>query len=369
MKTYNKAYKYRLLPTREQKVLLSKTFGCVRFIWNKMLGHCLQAYKEHGKVEYITPAYFKKEFVWLKEVDSLALANVQLNLKRAFQNFFNEVAGFPHFKSKKHLTKNYTTNNQEASQAIRIENSRIRLPKLGFVRFIQHRHIKESEKIKSCTIKRTASGNYYISVLIEGISDIKQKKPLPEKVLGLDFSMTSLFVSNLGEIANYPRYFRTDEEKLHALSRNVSRKERGSNNYRKAMIKLARWHEHIANKRNDFLHKMSFQLAELYDVIIVENLNMHDMSQALNFGKSVADNGYGKFRRFLEYKLLDRGKQFIKIDKWFPSSKMCSSCGNIKQELSLSERTYECEACGISEDRDINAAKNIRTAGMAGIAW
>lgn len=368
-RVYNKAYCYRLLPNSEQKIFFGKVFGCVRFIWNQMLGYAISYHEKYGKFGYSTPAQFKKHYEWLKEVDSLALANVQLHLRRALQAFFDKRSAFPRFKSKKNLRKSYTTNNQEASQAIRIENGYIRLPKVGFVKFIQHRLIKSGEKIKSCTIKMTGAGNYYISVLVEGESEVKQIQPISEKIIGLDFSMTSLFVSSEGEKANYSRYFREDEAKLHALSRSVSRKKKGSNNYREALIKLANWHEHIANKRKDFLHKSSFDLAEHWDAVIVESLDMHAMSQALNFGKSVADNGWGMFQRFLEYKLLDRGKQLIRIDKWFPSSKMCSDCGIIKGELALSERWYTCDGCGYAQDRDINAAKNIRTAGMAGIAW
>ena len=215
----------------------------------------------------------------------------------------------------------------------------------------------------------SAVGNYYVSILIEGIREITPIKPMPSKVLGLDFSMTGLFVSSTGETANYPRYFRTDEATLRVLSQRVSRKKKGGKNYQKARIKRARWHEHIANKRKDFLHKKSYLLAEAYDAIVVESLNMQALSQALNFGKSVADNGYGTFLRLLEYKLLDRGKHLIKIERWFPSSKKCSSCGFVKTELTLSERIYRCHECDYIQDRDINAALNIRTAGIAGIAW
>ena len=334
-----------------------------------MLAYLVDYYEEHGKMGYITPAFFKTEFPWLKEVDSLALANVQLNLKKAYRAFFDKISALPRFKSKKDLRKSYTTNNQEASQAIRIVNGVIRLPKLGFVRFIEHRKIDVHEKIKSCTIKMTASGNYYISVLVEGIREINQVNLHSDKIIGLDFSMTSLFVNSMGEKANYPRYFRQGEEKLHALSRSVSRKKYGGKNYQKARRKRAQWYEHVANKRKDFLHKMSYQLAETYDALILESLDMQAMSQALNFGKSVADNGWGMFRRFLEYKLVERGKKLIQLDKWFPSSKLCSNCGTIKQELALSERIYKCDTCKYIQDRDINAAINIRTAGMAEIAW
>src|SRR5579863_987179 len=369
--TYNKAYKFRLLPTKPQEIFFAKTFGCARFMWNQLLAYADNHYKEYGKTGYTTPAKFKAEYPWLKEIDSLALANVQLNLEKAYKGFFKQVSKFPKFKGKKDTRQSYTTNNQEASNSIRIEGNTIRLPKVGVVKFIQHRQLKKTEKIKSCTISKSPSGKYYVSITVEGISEIKKIAPNKDKVLGLDFAMNGLYVSSEAEIANYPRYYRKAEEKLHKLSQSVSRKVKGSNNRYKARLKLAKWHETIRNLRDDFLHKLSHELANKYDVIVTEDLNMRDMSQALNFGKSVADNGWGRFLRFLEYKLLDLGKQFIKIDKWFASSKTCSNCGTKKAELPLSVREYVCDnkQCNLTINRDYNAALNIRTAGMAGIAW
>ncbi len=368
MKTYNKTYKMRLLPNKEQKSFFAQTFGCVRFIWNKLLEHANNSYKEHGKAHFITPASFKQEFSWLKEVDSLALANVWLFLKQAFTSYFEGITQYPRFKRKDTAKQSYTTNNQEASQAIRIEGTFIRLPKVGFVKIIMHRQIKPHEKIKRCTVTQTASGNYYISITVEGISYQEVLPIALDKVLGLDYSMTSLYVSSEGERANYPRYYRKAEEKLVKLCQSLSRKVKGSKNWHKARRKLAIFYEYIAFLRHDFLHKLSFMLAKKYDAIIIEDLDMHAMSQALNFGKSVGDNGWGKFVTLLGYKLAERGKQLIKIDKWFPSSKMCSSCGSIKESLALSERWYNCQHCGYSQDRDINAARNIRTVGITGIA-
>ena len=365
---YNKAYKFRLLPNKEQHVLFLKTFGCVRFIYNKILDYTHAFYKEHGKYGSLTPAKFKEEFHWLKEVDSLALANAQLNLEKAYRGFFSKKSGFPRYKSKKDTRHTYTTNNQK-SNCLRIEGNSIKLPKIGLVRFIEHRQIRAEEEIKNCTVTRSPSGKYYISVIVEGVSQIKPIKLSPERVIGLDFSMSQLYVASDGKIANYPRYYRHDEKKLYFLQRAVSRKKKGSNNRYKARLKLARWHEHITNKRQDFLHKLSCTLANKSDAVVVEDLNMKGMSQALNFGKSVSDNGWGMFLAFLGYKLVDRGKQLIKIDKWFASSKICSACGNTKKILPLSQRVYDCEKCGHMQDRDRNASLNIRTAGMAEIAW
>ena len=366
---YNKGYKYRLLPKREQRIMLGKTFGCVRFMWNKMLAHTQDYYKEHGKTDYLTPASFKEEFTWLREVDSLSLANTQVNLKKAFTGFFEKRTEYPRFKSKKATKQSYTTNNQEASNAIRIEGNYIRLPKLGWVKFVQHRKLNKGEKIKNCTITKTPAGNYTISIIVEGLRDIQPVKVSKEKVIGLDYSMKDLYVSSNGETANHQHCYRKSEKKLAKLGKEVSRKVQGSKNRDKARVKLAREYEHTANLRTDCLHKMSFRLANEYDAIIIEDLNMQGMSQALRFGKSVMDNAWGKFTHMLDYKLEERGKQLIRIDKWHPSSKLCSACGIRKENLSLSERIYSCEHCGNTQDRDLNAAINIRTAGIAGIAW
>lgn len=181
----------------------------------------------------------------------------------------------------------------------------------------------------------------------------------PKNIVGLDFSMKELFVSSDGDFANYPRYYRQALEKLEKEQRKLSKSQKVSRNRNKQRIKVARLHEKVANQRKDFLHKLSRKITNSYDAVCLEDLNMQGMSQALNFGKSVSDNGWGMFTVFLSYKLLEAGKQLVKIDKWFPSSKTCSCCGTVKSQLSLSERTYSCE-CGFVCDRDINAAINIR---------
>jgi len=320
-----------------------------------MLEEKIDYYNEHGKGIRVTPAKYKSEFEFLKEVDSLALANAQLNLEAAYNNFFrNESVGFPKFKSKKN-DKSYTTN--LVSNNIRFEGNSLVLPKMGKVRIKQHRIIPNGYKLKSVTISQTASGNYYASILFEYEAYI-QPNPL-DNVIGLDFSMSELYISSEGEKPNYPRYYRRALEKLARMQRVLSKMVMFSKNYYKQRRKIAKLHEHIANQRRDFLHKQSRQITNAYDCVAVEDLNMRAMSQALNFGKSVADNGWGMFVSFLTYKLREQGKRLVKVDKWFPSSKTCSCCGHIKQELSLSDRTYICD-CGNILDRDINAAINIR---------
>ncbi len=355
----NKAYKFRLYPTVEQQTMFAKTFGCVRFIYNRMLSDKIDHYEQNKQKLNNTPAQYKSEFEWLKDVDSLALANAQLNLQAAYNNFFRSPkVGFPKFKSKHKNRASYTTNNQKGS--IRIENSTIKLPKIGFVKMKQHRIIPSDYILKSATISKTPSGKYYASILFEYECNINNIPP--ENIVGLDFSMKELFVSSDGEFANYPHYYRRSLDKLSREQRKLSKCIKGSNNRNKQRLIVARLHEHVSNQRKDFLHKLSRKITNSYDCVCIEDLNMQGMSQALNFGKSVSDNGWGMFISMLGYKLSEQGKQLIKIDKWFPSSKTCSNCGNIKAELLLSERTYQCE-CGFVCDRDINAAINIKNQG------
>lgn len=360
----NKAFKFRIYPTSEQEVLLRKTFGCVRFVYNKMLDERIQRYNELKdneealkKVKHPTPAKYKKEFEWLKEVDSLALANAQLNLNKAYKAFFNKNAKFPKFKSKRHR-QSYTTNVVNGN--IEILNGYIKLPKLKFMKIKQHRQIPETHKLKSVTISATGSGKYFASILTEYEADNKRVEP--KNVVGLDFSMNDLYVTSDGEKANYPRFYRQSLEKLAKEQRVLSRRKKGSNRWYKQKQKVAKLQEKTANQRKDFLHKRSRALVDKYDAIAVEDLDMKGMAKALHFGKSVHDNGWGLFTTFLSYKFEEFGKQFVKVDKWFPSSKTCSNCGEVKEKLTLSERVFEC-ACGNIMDRDVNAAINIKQEG------
>ena len=352
----NKAYKFRLYPNSTQRELFAKTFGCVRFVYNKMLGEKIAYYQEHGESLKVTPAKYKAEFEWLREVDSLALANAQLNLTTAYNNFFRDKSvGFPKFKSKKTDRKSYTTNC--VNNNIRFEGKYIKLPKLGLVKVKQHRAIPSNYKLKSVTVSQTAGGRYYASVLFE--YEIDTQPESIENIIGLDFSMSELYVSSNGDNPEYPRFYRRALQKLARMQRSLSKMSRFSNNYYKQKRKIAKYHEYIANCRKDFLHKQSRQITNAHDCVAIEDLNMKAMAQSLRFGKSVHDNGWGMFTAFLDYKLREQGKQLIKIGKWFPSSKTCSACGNIKEELALSERIYICD-CGSILNRDINAAVNIR---------
>lgn len=364
MTKQNKAYKFRIYPTDEQASIIRKTFGCVRFVYNKMLAERKETYERLKddkealkKLKHPTPAKYKKEFEWLKEVDSLALANAQLNLDKAYKAFFKGNAKFPKFKSKRHK-QSYTTNVVNGN--IQLLDGHIKLPKLKWVKIKQHREIPSEHKIKSCTLSMTSSGKYYISILTEYEMEIESKKI--EKVVGLDFTMDGLFVDSEGKKANYPKFYRQMLEKLVKEQRKLSRKKKGSSNWHKQRIRVAKVQEKVANQRKNFLHHKSKELVTKYDAVVIEDLDMKGMSQALKFGKSVSDNGWGMFTSFLQYKLNEQGKQLVKIDKWFPSTRTCSKCGSVK-EIKLSERTYQC-TCGLNLDRDYNSALNIKKEGI-----
>lgn len=359
----NKAYKFRLYPTKEQEIMFVKTFGCVRFIYNKMLADKIEFYKETKQKLNNTPAQYKKEYEWLKEVDSLALANAQMNLQTAYNNFFRSPkVGFPKFKSKKRNKNSYTTNNQNGTVSI-VEN-KLKLPKIGLVKIKQHRLIPDEQKIKSATITKTSSGKYYVSILVEYEQHIPDVQLDKNKALGLDYASHSFYVDSQGKEADYPKFYRIAQNILAKEQRKLSHMKYGSNNYQKQKIRVARVQEHIANQRKDWIHKLSTQLANEYDYICVEDINMQNMAQSLNLGKSTNDNGFGMFRTILAYKLADRGKKLIKIDKWFPSSKMCRFCGTINKELTLADRVWTCE-CGKTLNRDENAAINIMNVGLS----
>ena len=359
----NRAIKCRLEPNRDQKALMEKTFGCCRFLYNRMLNDRLTG-EYMGEVVRPRPAMYKKEHPWLKEVDSLALCNVQRDLEEAYRNYYaRPQSGYPRYKSKHHSRKSYTTN--VVNKNIRIEGKKIRLPKVGMVRIRVHREIPEGWKLKSVTVSKEGSGKYYASLLF----DVPERESQAggaekEKVyLGIDYAMSGLAVFSDGTIAEYPGFYRKAEERLAREQRKLSRCEKGSRNYEKLKKRVAVCHEKVKNQRKDFLHKLSRELADSYDVIGVEDINMKAMSRSLHFGKSVMDNGYGMFRSMLEYKLEEQGKDFVKVDRFFPSSKRCSCCGRIKKDLKLSDRIYRC-GCGNIMDRDVNAAINIRMEAM-----
>jgi len=370
----NKAIKYRLYPTIEQEIMFSKTFGCCRKVYNLMLNDKIESYKATGKFISVTPAMYKANYPFLKEVDSLALANVQLNLQGAFRNCFDKSRkvknGFPKFKSSKHSRKSYTTNNQKGTVAI-IDDKYIKLPKIGKVKAVIHRQPDIDWFIKSATISQDSDGKYYASVLFEFSDTISTYVAGTTKVIGLDYASDCLYVDDKGNVGSNHKYYRESYDKLAKAQRKLSRMqgshkgENKSSNYLKQLRKVNKIHKHLANQRLDNLHKISTKIANSYDVVCVESLNMKAMSnKGFGNGKATLDNGYGLFLNMLKYKLADRGKYLIKVDKWFPSSQICHECGTVHPEMKdLSIRTMVCN-CGLNINRDQNAAINIKNEGL-----
>ena len=370
----NKAIKYRIYPTAEQKIMFAKTFGCCRKIYNLMLSDKIDGYKATGKFPAVTPAQYKKEYPYLKEVDSLALANKQMDLQAAFRNRFSKSrkkkAGFPKFKSAKHSRKAYTTNNQKGTIVI-INNKYIKLPKVGKVKAVIHRIPDDNWIIKTATVSQESDGKYYISVVFEFDDSVSNYAVDKTNSIGLDYASDGLYVDSNGNVGTKHKYYRESQNKLAKAQRRLSRmkgskkNEAKSNNYMKQLYKVNKIYRHIANQRLDNLHKLSTEIANQYDVVCVESLNMQSMANhGFGNGKATMDNGYGMFLSILEYKLSDRNKYFVKVDKWFPSSQICHCCGTLHPEMKdLSNRKMVCD-CGLTMSRDQNAAINILNEGL-----
>lgn len=370
----NRAIEYRAYPTTEQSVMFAKTFGCCRKVYNLMLSDKIESYKSTGKFVTVTPAKYKKDYPYLREVDSLALANKQMDLQEAFRNTFSKSRkkknGFPKFKSAKHSRKSYTTNNQKGTVAI-IDNKCIKLPKIGKVKAVIHRVPDDSWTIKSATVSQESDGKYYISVLFEFENTVNPYVADKTNAIGLDYASDGLYVDSNGNTGTNHKYYRESHNKLAKAQRKLSRMQGSkkhevkSNNYIKQLRKVNKIHRHIANQRLDNLHKISTEIANQYDVVCVESLNMKAMSnKGFGNGKATLDNGYGMLLSMLKYKLSDRNKYLIKVDKWFPSSQICHCCGMLHPEMkNLAIRKMTCD-CGLTISRDQNAAINILKEGL-----
>ena len=350
-----KAYKYRIYPDAEQMQFFAKCFGCVRFVYNRMLSDRIEHYNLTGKSLNNTPAQYKSEFTWLKEVDSLALANAQMNLNTAYRNFFRDKSnGFPKFKSKKNNNFSYTTNNQKGT--VYVENGYIKLPKLKSpVKIRQHRSFEGV--IKSCTISKAPSGKYHISILVE--TEI-QKLPASDMRVGIDVGIKDFAVLSNGEAYKNPKHLRKSEKRLAKLQRDLSRKQIGSSNRNKARIKVAKLHEKIANQRMDFLHKKSTEIIRKNQAIVIEDLKVKNLMKNHNLAKYIAEVSWSRFREMLDYKSRWYGRELIIAPPDYPSSQLCSDCGNrSSQTKDLACRVYICPECGLEIDRDYNASLNL----------
>ena len=365
---YQRAYKVRLYPNKRQAELIRKTIGCCRKVYNCMLDAKIKMYMATGKHIWPKPTDFYTEFPFLKEVDAQALTSEKLNLKLAFQNFFNRKSdgvGFPQFKTKhsgKASYTSYTTNNN-----IRVEGNKLRLPKIGFVSFRNYNDIDWSVRnIKHVTVSISRARNYYASILVE--EDIPNALPTVDGTIGIDLGLKDFCVTSDGSVVANPRFLKESEPRLASLQRALANKKRGSNRYEKLRVRIAREHEKVANRRKDFLDKLSTKLLRENQTIVVEDLDVRNVASG-NHAKSEQDIAWRLFLNKLQYKSDWYGRTIVRVGRWFPSSQLCHQCG-YRNTLTknLNVRSWTCPQCGTSHNRDFNAAINILVEGKRLVA-
>ncbi len=351
-----KAYKYRIQPNTEQQVALAKSFGCARWYWNYSLNLCQETYKATGKglsrgyIQGLLPQ-LKKEYEWLTDAYSQCLQVVALNLSTAYKNFFDKRAKLPRFKSKHgRQSISYPAN-------VKFEGDYLKLPKIGLVYCVRHREFEGT--IKTVTISKNRDGKYYAAVLVDDGKD-KPEASTEGKAIGIDLGLTHFCITSDGSKYNNPKHFAKHQRNLKRKQQKLSRKKKGSNTRILAKRAVAKVHSKIARCREDFLHKLSRKTVNENQVIAVENLNVKGMVRNHNLAKAISDCGWGMFCTMLKYKAENEGKTYIEVDRFFPSSKTCNVCLNQVDNLPLDIRTWTCEHCQTTHDRDINASINIR---------
>jgi len=366
MPLQHKAFKFRLYPTKQQAELMQKTFGCARFVYNHMLAYNLNGYKEHGKEWKLDFAYkkFRDQHEFLKEVSANTFNYAARNLRSAYTTWFNSMCKKikrkdvqpPKFKSKHKSRKSFKLQ----ATKFRLDGDKLRLEKLGWVKTRGLPEIPKHSRFISVTVTQNASGEYFASIATEVEVELMQHA---DKVVGIDLGLKDFVVLSSGQRVQAPKFFRESQARLKKAQQHLSRKVRCSNSYARQKRKVARVHRDIANKRQWFLHDLTTKLVREYGVICVEDLNVEGMLKNHCLAKSIADAGWSEFVRQLEYKSAWYGRTLVKVDRFYPSSKTCSCCGHVNQDLVISDREWTCTNCHTVVDRDLNAAYNIASEG------